>query len=87
MLICCGDGLGMHGLCEILGTMAQEFERRMLLGRWGDGGSSSYLITTEDAPVVQSPAFEPIILALPDGAMVPMRAPASASLRQDQPRG
>jgi hypothetical protein len=66
--------------------MAQEFERRMLLGRWGDGGSSSYLITTEDAPVVQSPAFEPIILALPDGAMVPMREPAPASWRRDQPQ-
>jgi hypothetical protein len=83
MLICCGDALGMHGLCEILGTMAQESERRMLLGRWGDGGSSSYLITTEDAAVVHSPAFEPIVLALPDGAIVPMREPAPAPRLQD----
>jgi hypothetical protein len=87
MLICRGDVLGMHGLCEILGTMAQEFERRMLLGRWGDGGSSSYLITTEDAPVVHSPAFEPIILALPDGAIVPMHDPAQARWTQDQAQG
>jgi hypothetical protein len=87
MLICYGDGLGMHGLCEILGTMAQEFERRMLLGRWGDGGTSSYLITTEDAPVVHSPDFEPIVLALPDGAMVPMQEPAPAPWLQDQAQG
>jgi hypothetical protein len=67
--------------------MAQEFERRMLLGRWEDGGTSSYLITTEDAPVVRSPAFEPMILALPDGAMVSMREAVPASWRQDQPQG
>lgn len=82
MLICRGDALGMDGLREILGTLAQEFARRMLLGRWGDGGTSSYLITPEDAAVARSPAFEPIMLALPDGALIPLRdhRPAPAPL-------
>ncbi len=70
MLICRGDGLGLDGLREIVGTMAQEFGRRMVLGRWGEGGPASYLIALEDAPVAHSAAFEPIILALPDGAVV-----------------
>jgi hypothetical protein len=70
MLICRGDTLGMDSLQEILGVMARQSERRMLLGRWGGGGAPNFLITPDDAAVVRSPDFEPIVVALPDGALL-----------------
>ncbi|MGO8919487.1 MAG: hypothetical protein ACLQJR_26600 [Stellaceae bacterium] len=72
MLIYHGDALGIDGLREILGTMAQHFDRRMLLARWDDGESMSYMITIDDAVVAGNPACEPLILAWPNGAWVPV---------------
>jgi hypothetical protein len=68
MLIYRGDVPGIDGLCEILGTMAQQFDRRMLLARWNDGEMMSYMITMDDDLVVRGPAFQPLVLAFPDGA-------------------
>lgn len=73
MLIYRGDALGMDSLREILGTMALQFGRRMLLARWDDGDKKSYMITRDDGPVARGPAFRPIFLALPDGVCVPAR--------------
>jgi hypothetical protein len=70
MLICRGDAFGMDGLREILGVMARQSERRMLLGRWGGDGAPAFLITPDDAAVARSPDFEPIVVALPDGALL-----------------
>lgn len=72
MLIYRGDALGIDGLCEILGAMAQQFDRRMLLARWHDGESTSYMIASDEALVARGPAFEYLALALPDGACFPM---------------
>jgi len=72
MLICRGDGFGLDGLRALVGTMAQESGRRLVLGRWGEGGPQSYLIALEDAPVAHSATFEPLVLGLPDGAVVPV---------------
>jgi hypothetical protein len=76
MLICRGDALGLDGLREIVGAMARESARRMLLGRWGAGALAGYLITSDDAPVASSPDFEPIVMALPDGSFVALAAGA-----------
>ena len=75
MLICRGNALELDALRVIAGTIAQEFERRMLLGLWNDGESKSYMIAMDEAPVTRSPGFEPIALALPDGAFIAV-APA-----------
>jgi len=71
----------MDGLREILGAMAQQFDRRMLLARWDDGDTMSYMITMDDALLVRGPAFEPLVLALPDGAYVSIREDVHDALR------
>jgi hypothetical protein len=73
MLIYRGDAPGIDGLREILGAMAQQFDRRMLLARWNDGETMSYMITMDDALVVRGPAFQPLVLAFPDGACLPVQ--------------
>jgi hypothetical protein len=70
MLIYRGDALGMDGLREILGAIAQQSDRCMVLARWVDGDTTSYVITSDAAPVARSPAFEPMVRASPDGALV-----------------
>jgi hypothetical protein len=72
MLIYRGDALGVNGLCEILGMIAQQLDQRMLLARWHDGERTSYMIT-EDAATPCRPVLEPIVLGMPDGACVSVR--------------
>jgi hypothetical protein len=74
MLIYRGDALGMDDLCEILEAIAQQSDRCMVLARWDDGDTMSYVITRGDAPVARSPAVEPIVLASPDGEFIAVRA-------------
>jgi hypothetical protein len=74
MLIYRGDALGMDDLCEILGAIALQSDRCMVLARWDDGDTMSYVITRGDAPVARRPAFEPIVLASPDGEFIAVRA-------------
>jgi hypothetical protein len=81
MLICRGDGFGMDGLREMVGTIAQEFGRRTVLGRWGEGGQASYMITFEDAPAARGADFEPMVLALPDGAVIPIEESGHVATR------
>ena len=82
MLIYRGNALGMNAVREILGKIAQQLGRRLLLARWDDGDTKSYMITRDDAPVAHSPAFEPIVLALPNGECVSVHREA----RTLQPR-
>ena len=81
MLICRGDGFGMDGLREMVGTIAQGFGRRMILGRWGEGGQASYMITFEDARAAHGAGFEPMVLGLPDGAVIPIEESGHVSAR------
>jgi hypothetical protein len=73
MLIYRDDAFGMDGLREILGTLAHELDQCMLLTRWHDGQRTNYVITTDDTSVAGDLAFEPIVLASPDGACLPVR--------------
>ena len=82
MLIYRGNTLEMDILREILGKMALQLGRRMLLALWDDGDTKRYMITKDDAPVARSPAFEPIVLALPNGACISVHREA----RTLQPR-
>jgi hypothetical protein len=73
VLIYRGDALGMDGLREILGMIAQQLDQRMLLARWHNGERTSYMIIQEAAAPCH-PALEPIVLAMPDGACVSVGA-------------
>lgn len=63
-----GETLGINGLCEILRTMAQNFDRHMVLARCHDGEATSYMITPAGALTDCIPVYEPIAFAMPDGA-------------------
>ena len=67
MLIFRGDALGVDSLREILETIARHFHRRMVLARWDDGETTSYMITMDDTLVARSPAYVPLAMASPDG--------------------
>ncbi len=65
MLIFRGDALGIDGLREILETIARHFDRRMVLARWHDGETTSYMITMDDARVARSPGYVALAVAGP----------------------